>query len=299
VPGLFDHIDQNGAGFGGGGYLAKEGDACAFDAVRGLDADVEAEAVDRGHGGGFGFQFGVGAGEEDEGFGVVGVHVVEDALRCVGERVGLGGCVVRGGDPAHDAEAADVVDIDGVKAEEGEVVEVDPVEAVGVGLEVEFACFGLFFVGDLGDVADEGDTGRAEDVAVGCGLGDEEAGPWVGLEVLGVHGHGADEKEGAAGGVEGVGHEGAEGEAGLLAGEGGEGGYAGEVEERAGALGVGRLRNRRLRVGVVGCGVLVRHDDSLPVLVWLVMGVPPPSHYPAVKCLLSATYALLTLVNIS
>jgi hypothetical protein len=120
---------------------------------------MEAEAVDRGHGGGFGFEFGVDFGEEEEGVGVVGVHVVEDALGCVGERVWVGCGVVGSCDPAHDAEATDVVDVEGFEAEEGEVGEVDPVLAVGMGFEVEFAGFGLFCIGELEDVAYDGDAG--------------------------------------------------------------------------------------------------------------------------------------------
>jgi hypothetical protein len=262
VPGLIDHFDQNGAGFGGGGGFAEEGDSGTFDTCRGLDADVEAETVYGRHDGGFGVEVGVDAGEEDEGVGVVGVHVREDAVGGVGEGVGLGEGVIGGGDPTHDAEATDVVDVNGVETEEGEVVEVDPVVAVGVGLEVDLAGFGLFGFGELEDVAEEGDAGGSEDVAVGCGLGDEEAGAGIGLEVLGVHGHGADEEEWASGGVEGVGHEGAEGEAGLFAGERGEGGHAGEVEEGAGALGVGGLGDGGLRIGVAACwlDILLSND---------------------------------------
>ncbi len=252
--GGLDHLYECGAGFERGGDLVGEGDAGAFEAFVGFEAEVEAETVDGGHGGFGGFDLGVGAGEEDHGVLMVGVHVIEDSSGEVGEGIGMGVGVVGGLDPAHDAEAADEVEIEDVHAEEGEVGEVDPVFAAFVAGEVEIADEGLVGIGDLGDVADEGDAGGSEGVAVGGGLGDEEAGAWVGLEVLGVHGHVADEEDGAAGGVEGVGHEGAEGEAGLLTREGGEGGDGVEMEEGAGALGVGGFGDDG--EGGAGVGVL-------------------------------------------
>lgn len=254
LAGLADHFDEGGAGFGGGGDLVGEVDAGALHAFGGFEAEVEAEAIDGGHGGLGGFELGVGAGEEDHGVGVVGVHVAEDACRGGGEGIGRGGGVVGCGDPAHDAESADVVEVEDVHAEEGEVGEVDPVAGVFVAGEIEFADGGFVCFGDLEDVADEGGAGGAEGVSVGCGLGDEEAGARVGFDVLGVHGHVADEEEGAARRVECVGHERAEGEAGLFFGERGEGREGVEMEEGAGALGVGGLGDDG--EGGAGVGVL-------------------------------------------
>ncbi len=78
----------------------------------------------------------------------------------------------------------------------------------------------------------------------------------VGLEILGVHGHVADEEERAAEGIESVGHERAEGKAGMFAREGGEGGDRGQGEEGAGTLGVGGLGE--LGQVLRGGGVLAR-----------------------------------------
>ncbi len=46
LPGLFDHLDEGGAGFGGSGDFAGEIDAGALHAFGGFEAEVEAEAID-------------------------------------------------------------------------------------------------------------------------------------------------------------------------------------------------------------------------------------------------------------
>src|ERR1700722_14554686 len=99
LAGLFYHFDENGTGFPRGGRLAKKGDARSLDSGGGSDAEVEAKTVDGGHRRGLGVEFGVDLCEEEKGIGVVGVHVVEDALGDVGEGVGMGVGVVGCGDP--------------------------------------------------------------------------------------------------------------------------------------------------------------------------------------------------------
>jgi hypothetical protein len=167
---------------------------------------MEAETVDRGHRCSLCVEFSVDLREEKESVAVVSVHVIEDALGGVGEGIGLGSGVLRCGYPTHDAEASNVVNVDGFEAEEGEVGEVDPVLAVGMGLEVELASFGLLYVWELQDVAHEGDACGSKDVAVRGGLGYEKTGARVGLEVLGMHRHRADEEERSARGIQSVGH---------------------------------------------------------------------------------------------
>ena len=111
--------------------------------------------------------------------------------------------VVAGGDPAHDAELADVVDVEDVHTEEGEVGRSRPSSGcLRGGLGEMVANCGLILVGDLGDVADEGGAallleGRRRRRASAT----KRLAQRIGLEVLGVHGHVADEEEGTAGGV--------------------------------------------------------------------------------------------------
>ena len=192
----------------------------------------------------------------------------EDAGGDGGEGVGGGGEEVGGGGPAHDAEAADEVEVDGREAEEAEVGEVDPVAAVLVGGEVHAreTRLGGQMHGDWLGEADKGGAGGAEDVTIGGGLGDEEAGVGVGREVLGVHGHVADEEERAAGGIERERHERAEGKAGVFAREGGERAGGGGGEEGAGALGVGGLGG--LRSGGAGAGVLAGFGRWHETVLW-------------------------------
>ena len=64
------------------------------------------------------------------------------------ERIGLGGAVLGGVDPAHPAVAADVADALHVEPIEGEVAEVDVVRRRGVRGEVAIACDWSGLVGE-------------------------------------------------------------------------------------------------------------------------------------------------------
>ena len=157
-----------------------------------------------------------------------------------GERVWGGVGVGFGLDPAHGAEASDVVELDGREAEEAEVAEVDPVAGLRVAGKVELASLVEVVSRDGFGCAEEGGACGSERVRSGVRGAEEEACARVGGEVLGVHGHVADEEERAACGIERVGHERAEGKAGVLAGEGGEG-RGGGLRRR----GCGRARRGR------------------------------------------------------
>jgi len=159
--GLADHVDEGGTGFLRGPDFTGEVDAGALDAVGGDEAEGKAEAVDGGHGSGGGFEGRMGVGEEDHRVDVVGVYMGEDAGGRRGERVGGGGGVDLCRDPAHDAEAADIVEVAGLDAEEGEVLEVDPVATVLVTVEVELAGGGEVGCGDGCGEADEGGASGA------------------------------------------------------------------------------------------------------------------------------------------
>ena len=66
------------------------------------------------------------ASEERQRIGVIAVHVLDDARRHLGERVGASGRVGAGFHPVHRGEAADRAEVDDLEPPEGEVVEVDP-----------------------------------------------------------------------------------------------------------------------------------------------------------------------------
>jgi hypothetical protein len=65
--------------------------------------------------------------------------------------------------------------------------------------------------------AQEGDAGGPQRVAGRIRLSNQQAGAWVVVQVLGVHGHAADEKDRAAEIVSRIGHHGAERESRKLA----------------------------------------------------------------------------------
>ena len=72
---------------------------------------------------------------------MIGIHVLQDAGSRIRQRVWLRLAILLRGDPSHHAEAADVVHIDHVHSEEGEIVEIHPVLAVFVAFQIEPACF--------------------------------------------------------------------------------------------------------------------------------------------------------------
>src|SRR4029077_4617862 len=90
---------------------------------------------------------------------------------------------------------------------------------------------------------DQRDSGRPEWIGIGFQLSDEKAGARVGLQILGMPGHAADEKNRAALVVEPVGHEGPERKARLLTRDRSQGADPAQMKQRAGALGEGRLGN--------------------------------------------------------
>src|SRR5579862_182735 len=144
LAGLLDHLDQNLSGFGGIADLAEECDAGAAHPLVRFRADMKAEAVDGSHGGLLRLDAGEDARQEHERIFVIDVHVLDDSRGSVGQGIGLSVDVIRSRDPAHDAEAADVVNVDSVHPVEREIVKVDPVLAVLVAVEIELARVGAF-----------------------------------------------------------------------------------------------------------------------------------------------------------
>ena len=51
------------------------------------------------------------AGDTQQGIGVIGVHMLDDAGRGIGQRVGAGLLKVFGADPSHYTKSADVIDV--------------------------------------------------------------------------------------------------------------------------------------------------------------------------------------------
>src|ERR1035441_405406 len=124
---------------------------------------------------------------------MIGIHVSQDGGRGLGQRVRDSVFVVPRIDPAHHAEAADVIQIDRLKPEETEIGEVYPVPAILVASEV-FLPNGseVAFWHRLG-VSSDSRSGSTKRVAISARLRDEEAASRISLQILRVHGHVADE----------------------------------------------------------------------------------------------------------
>jgi hypothetical protein len=65
--------------------------------------------------------------------------VLNDFGRVISKRVGLAAVILRGRNPAHDPEAAHVIDVRNVHAVERKVFKIYPILAVGMTYEVELA----------------------------------------------------------------------------------------------------------------------------------------------------------------
>jgi len=87
-----------------------------------------------------------------------------------------------------------------------------------VTVEVELARVRHLGLRDWHNISYDGDPRRAQRLAVGgVSLGYEQAGARIRLQILRMHGHGADEEDGAPPSVQPIGHDRAEGETGLFA----------------------------------------------------------------------------------
>jgi hypothetical protein len=71
-------------------------------------------------------------------------------------------------------------------------------------------------------MADQGGPCGPERVAIGTFLSDEEAASRIGLQILGMHGHIANEEDGTTSKIEREGHQRAEGKSRMLAGHRGQ-----------------------------------------------------------------------------
>ena len=148
-------------------------------------------------------------------------------------------------DPSHHAKASNVVKIDGLEPEEAEVREVHPGTAILVTNQVSLPNASYIVGRHRFGIANHGCSGGSKRITVGPCLANEEAASGVGLQVLGVHGHIADEEDGPPGRIESEGHQRTEWKARMLAGNCRQGRNRGERHERSDTLGVGWLRQLR------------------------------------------------------
>src|SRR5260370_28635077 len=105
-------------------------------------------------------------------------------------------------DPTHHAEAPDVAEIDGLEPKEAEIGKVDPVAAILVASEVSLPSASYIVPRHRFGIANHGCSGGSKRIPIGPCLADEKAASGVGLQILGVHGHIADEEDGSPGRIE-------------------------------------------------------------------------------------------------
>mmetsp|Transcript_20032 Transcript_20032/g.34449 ORF Transcript_20032/g.34449 Transcript_20032/m.34449 type:complete len:335 (+) Transcript_20032:44-1048(+) len=171
------------------------------------DVHVKAEAVHRLHGGG------VNADPDKLGHiplevvPMVLVHVAHHGRGEVGKRVGMRLDVLLGGDGGSGAKAlVEAHVLDGLHMVQGEVAPVDPHRRRVPPPELLQQRI-LLSVGNLDNVADEGETGALGSLVVG--RHNRKARPPVRVQVLGVRRDGGEGEEGSAGVVDGEVHHGA------------------------------------------------------------------------------------------
>src|ERR1035437_6893288 len=198
---------------------------------------------------------------------MISVHLHEDGGCGLSQRVRYGMSVVPGLDPAHHPEATDVVDIDRLETEEAEVGEIHPIPAILMASEVLLSNGSKIVFRHRLSVSNEGRSCGPKRVTIGTHLRDEEAAARVSFQVLGVHGHIADEKSGPTRQTDREGHQGTEWESRVLARQRREGSNRDERHESPDAFGVGWLRLlgqcRSGRCMLAGWGFGRRHGASL------------------------------------
>ena len=214
---------------------------------RGPDPEPEAQAIHGDHRG----RLGVGGAAErasvdDERVGVILVHVLEDPRRHVGQGVDAGRAVGRSVDPVHGREAARRSRGRRPRAGGRRSPRSRPSRRRSRGARGRPPRLGRARrLGTARTDAHQRDPPGRQGIPGPVRLRDEQAGPRVGGEVLRVDRHRADQEEGLAGPVEGVGHERRERMPRVAARHGGQRPRPRPVHEGPGALGVGRLGDRR------------------------------------------------------
>src|SRR5215813_12276482 len=161
--------------------------------------------------------------------------------------------------------AAYEVDVRHLESPEAEVLEVDPVGGPRLALEVPLTRGRALRRGHAESTAHERHSASGQRIIGPAGLRDEQARPRIGLEVLRVHGHRADEEERRAVIVGGIRHDRTERMPRVPARERRERARASEMDKGAGPLRVARL-GRRWRRAFLWCGSRVTAHVRLPVV---------------------------------
>src|SRR5215470_2687854 len=156
------------------------------------------------------------------------------------------GRVARARDPVHGREPAHEVDVRHLESPESEVLEVDPIGGPRLTLEVALTRGRALRHGHAEGTAHERHPASGQRIIGPAGLRDEQARPRIGLEVLRVHGHGADKEERRAVIVGGIRRDGTERMPRVPARERGERARSSEMDEGARPLRV-TGSGRRLR----------------------------------------------------
>ena len=192
-PGVLHHADQHGAQFVGRRDGPGEGHADGARTLRCLRRHVEAIAVHAGH------RRGRDIGclrerlaVEHHRVGVVGVHMSNRAGRVRRERIRFGGLPVVLGDPGHPSVAPDIPDGIHAQLPEREVAEVGVVGGIRMHGQERGASAAIISF-DTRARSQHGDAAVGERI-VSAILRHHQGGARIALEVLGMFGHPADQK---------------------------------------------------------------------------------------------------------
>src|SRR5580698_6362741 len=246
-----NHLNQYGPHFVPVLYFPGERDPASMDAVAGFQTHMKTQPVYGGHECFVRLFLARVARDAQQCIGMVLIHVLEDSGRGAGQRIWRRAGVVRSAYPPHHSEATDEINAIHVKPVISEVGIVLPVSRVLVVGEIEVTHFGRIH---HMRVADQCQASGSQRISCDVGLGDQQTGMRVLIQILRVHGHAADEENGPSASVHSERHHRSEGETRKLARMGGEATDAPNGGERAGALGqrwLGSVRSRGTRASVL------------------------------------------------
>jgi hypothetical protein len=114
--------------------------------------------------------------------------------------------IILGSHPSHNAEAANIVDVQRLKAIEAKILKVHPGTAVRIARQIPFTGFASFIVRYKKHITNKRCPSGAKRIAVAA-LSHKETGPVVRLNVLGMHSHIADQKNRSPCLIDRIGHE--------------------------------------------------------------------------------------------
>ena len=106
----------------------------------------------------------------------------------------------------HHTEAANVIDVHHIHAVERKILEIHPIFAVGITFEIEIASVRHLRLWYWQNISYQSDSGCSERITARVSLRHKQASARVCLQVLRVHSHSADEKDGTTVFVQSIGH---------------------------------------------------------------------------------------------